>query len=252
MKFVAEVRAGLREGSVVTIPDVAETLESTGVWEQLRRELEDVGISPTAIEENREHIQNWFKATLQSGLLEEDAVGAARPLPPSSSSPSSSSYRLLGLVGSSSRKGSGTGRGDGVGGDGRDNKKAAVLVGGGVPPPPPPLSPSPPPPSDSGYGGSERMNSVVSSMMSANEGFEEDLRRNNQDNKLLEESFGGLSVTKSFPAVPAMKKASPTRLLLKFLKKDDAIIQAASDGRIDKVAKLISLGVNINARDRWG
>ncbi len=100
------------------------------------------------------------------------------------------------------------------------------------------------------------MNSVVS-MVSANEEFEETLKRSNQDGtgtgtgRSLEESFGALSTAKSFPLV-AKKKSSPARLLLKFLKKDDAIIEAASDGRIEKVAKLISLGVNVNARDRWG
>ena len=41
-------------------------------------------------------------------------------------------------------------------------------------------------------------------------------------------------------------------MLMKFLKKDDAIIEAASDGDIEKVAKLISLGMDVNARDRWG
>jgi hypothetical protein len=36
------------------------------------------------------------------------------------------------------------------------------------------------------------------------------------------------------------------------LEKNTEIIKAASDGDIGRVAKLISRGANVNARDRWG
>jgi hypothetical protein len=41
-------------------------------------------------------------------------------------------------------------------------------------------------------------------------------------------------------------------MVYKLLKKNTEIIEAASDGDIVRVAKLISLGANVNARDRWG
>jgi hypothetical protein len=41
-------------------------------------------------------------------------------------------------------------------------------------------------------------------------------------------------------------------MVYKLLKKNTEIIEAASDGDIARVAKLISLGANVNARDRWG
>lgn len=70
-KFIAEVRAGLREGSVVTTTTVGETLESEDVWAQLRRELEDVGISGTVVQENQPYITQWLKTAISSGILEE-------------------------------------------------------------------------------------------------------------------------------------------------------------------------------------
>ena len=40
-------------------------------------------------------------------------------------------------------------------------------------------------------------------------------------------------------------------MVYKLLKKNTEIIEAASDGDIARVAKLISLGTNVNARDLW-
>ncbi len=200
-KFITEVRAGLREGSVVTAPDVAGTIDRQDVWDELRRELEDVGISDAIIDENKEHIKAWFKTALQGGLMDE----------------------------------------------GEGHQLATGLVVGGSDSA---LTSSPPPPSDSGYGGSIRMNSVAS-MASANEEFEDKLRRENTS-KSIEETFHNLAVSRSAPPVVAKKRSSAARMLYKFLKKDDAIIEAASDGDADKVSRLISLGVNVNTRDRWG
>ena len=41
-------------------------------------------------------------------------------------------------------------------------------------------------------------------------------------------------------------------MVYKLLKKNTEIIEAASDGDIARIAKLISLGTNVNTRDRWG
>ncbi|KAJ3579940.1 hypothetical protein NPX13_g629 [Xylaria arbuscula] len=56
-KFVCEVRAGYKEGSIA----------------QLQREFEDVGINPAIVEENHEYISQWMKNALANGVLDEDA-----------------------------------------------------------------------------------------------------------------------------------------------------------------------------------
>ncbi|KAI0426266.1 hypothetical protein F5Y09DRAFT_351415 [Xylaria sp. FL1042] len=79
-KLFCEVRAGHREGSVVTTPGVAETIGSPDIWQQLRRELEDVEISPVVVEENYEYIAQSIKAALAQGLMdEEDPTEVDRP-----------------------------------------------------------------------------------------------------------------------------------------------------------------------------
>lgn len=219
-KFMTEVMAGLREGSVMTASDVAETIDTPGVWDQLRRELEDVGISESVIEENREYIAAWFKDTLQDGLsgLDESSRGGLLRTTSKSKAQSEDSGRIAPT--------------DVVF---RPLDKDMLY----------PL----PSVSDSGYGGSTRGNSV-SSMKSAVNEFEEDLKRSN-GGKTIEKSLQKL-VLEHPVSVVAERKSSPARKLMKFLQKDDAIIQAASDGDAKKVARLIRLGMNVNARDRWG
>ena len=71
--LIAEVRAGRREGSIIstqtfntTAPNDQET------WKALRRELEDIGISPGVITEKRQFIIAWFQEAVAAGRLEED------------------------------------------------------------------------------------------------------------------------------------------------------------------------------------
>ncbi|KAK1825558.1 hypothetical protein QBC39DRAFT_411380 [Podospora conica] len=70
-KFLAEVQAGLREGSVVTTKDAANAISKADVWTELRRELEDVGIGPPAAEENYDFILERIQKALEAGELEE-------------------------------------------------------------------------------------------------------------------------------------------------------------------------------------
>ena len=80
-KLFAEVRAGLREGSVVTTTTIAETLESEDVWKQLQRELEDVGISAAVIQENKSYISQLVKTAITDGMLEEGQSSAFLDIP---------------------------------------------------------------------------------------------------------------------------------------------------------------------------
>ena len=72
--MIEEVRAGQREGSIVsskTFDQNAQDNEET--WEALRRELEDIGISPPIIIEKRHFIIAWFQEAIAAGKLEEHA-----------------------------------------------------------------------------------------------------------------------------------------------------------------------------------
>ena len=73
--LIAEVRAGKREGSVLS----TQTFDTTArndqeTWEALRRELEDIGISPAIITEKRQFIIAWFQEAVAAGKLEEDVA----------------------------------------------------------------------------------------------------------------------------------------------------------------------------------
>ncbi|KAK3897205.1 potassium channel AKT1 [Staphylotrichum tortipilum] len=209
-KLVAEVQAGLREGSVVTQPDVAETIDSPDVWKELRRDLEDVGISAVIVEENKNYILTWMKQAFQDGSLDERCDPTSLPSP-------SRSLEVGHL------------------------------------------------PSDSGYGGSEthseqgRKGSGISLCL-ANNVFEEELRQQRVEWRPGEDGRqetgewvrARSDTDMTVPAVKVRRRTDPVGLIRKLFKNETDVIEAASDGDIDKVAKLISLGMDVNARDRWG
>ncbi|PKS11159.1 hypothetical protein jhhlp_002920 [Lomentospora prolificans] len=196
-KFMAEVQAGLREGSVVTAKDVADTIDSPDVWQELRRELEDIGIGVAVIEENREYISNWLKSALTEGLLEESVPDASYQRKPSIAAASD----------------------------------------------------------DSGYGtassiASLRRTSTVT-LSTANDKFEQELQKQRAE-RPIQEIADYMSVKPTVPRSKAKKRMDVGRLIQKIVTKDREIIQASSDGDIDKVSKLLRVGVDVNTRDQWG
>ena len=72
--LIAEVRSGRREGSLISNQtfDTAARIEKEA-WEELRKELEDIGISPSVITEKRQFIIEWFQEAVAAGRLDEDA-----------------------------------------------------------------------------------------------------------------------------------------------------------------------------------
>jgi len=189
---MTEVRGGLREGSAVTASTIVETIESPNIWSEIERELEDVGISNTALEENRSYITQWLKTAIQNGMLEE--------MDPNMPDPN-------------------------------------IDV----------------PFSDSGYGGSAGTESyapTLAPMSVANEEFETELKQHPSRTAMVERVESASTATST--AVKVRKASTVSTVLFKLLKKDTAIIEAASDGDLKRVAKLISSGANVNARDRWG
>ncbi|CAD6572394.1 MAG: hypothetical protein ASARMPRED_005318 [Alectoria sarmentosa] len=72
--LIAEVRAGKREGSVVSTKAFDTAVQNDReTWEALGRELEDIGISASIITEKRPFIIAWFQEAVKAGRLEEDA-----------------------------------------------------------------------------------------------------------------------------------------------------------------------------------
>ncbi|KAK0667052.1 potassium channel AKT1 [Cercophora samala] len=213
-KFVAEVRAGLREGSVITTPDAAQTIDSSpDVWNELRRELEDVGISAAVVEEKKEYILEWLKEALADGGLDEDSA-EEDDAHVSSLAPLST---------------------------GRVNKRLHSV--------------------DSGYGGSDGASSFRGSISTkvdmhvANNAFEEELRRQRaqwhpEEGKTLRQIRTPTEST--MVQVKVRRRTHPVVMIKKLFKNDTDIIEAASGGQVEQVAKLISLGMDVNARDRWG
>ncbi|KAF8247249.1 hypothetical protein K440DRAFT_682722, partial [Wilcoxina mikolae CBS 423.85] len=74
-KFMAGVRAGMRQGSVISV-DTVDSLptDERELWHELRRELEDIGISAVVLTEKKEFIVDWFKKAIAEGALEEICV----------------------------------------------------------------------------------------------------------------------------------------------------------------------------------
>jgi ankyrin repeat protein len=74
-EFLDEYRHGQFEGSIISSL-TAETLhnDDTKSWDQIRAELEDVGITTAAFEANKEFILGWFTSGLKQGLFEEQPL----------------------------------------------------------------------------------------------------------------------------------------------------------------------------------
>lgn len=71
-QLIAEHQSGLRESSVISVDSIKSAEEGDEeVWYQIRRELEDVGVSSEAIREHREFITNWIKGALIAGNFHE-------------------------------------------------------------------------------------------------------------------------------------------------------------------------------------
>jgi hypothetical protein len=68
-QFISEVRAGKRQGSVVS----SQTFKGNNreAWREPRREPEDIGISVDAITEKRQFIIAWFREAIAAGCCEE-------------------------------------------------------------------------------------------------------------------------------------------------------------------------------------
>ncbi|KAJ6510478.1 hypothetical protein C8R45DRAFT_1050271 [Mycena sanguinolenta] len=243
IKLVTELQSGMREKSVMSVSDIAATIDSPQVWGDLRRELDDVGISPVVAEERREFIISWLKDAAAAGMLDESA-------------------RLVGVESASSRTFSQV--------DDEDLDSASIL------PDDESLSIrsiTPTPDDDyhtaigDDYGSSEGTTVVALSaalnMNVTSNAFDAEVKRRHND-RSVSDLLAPLaaSTTYALPspstfvlsggtARPVPRRRRTFGLVEKLFQKQTAIVQAASDGDIDKVAHLLSLGMDVNAVDRW-
>ena len=73
-QLIFEVRSGKRDGSIVSARSIGSMARNDReIWDALRRELVDIGISPAVITERRQFIITWFQEAVKAGRLEEDA-----------------------------------------------------------------------------------------------------------------------------------------------------------------------------------
>ncbi|KAJ9642590.1 hypothetical protein H2201_006307 [Coniosporium apollinis] len=89
MKFVKEVGAGLHEGSALT-SQTADSINTREMWKQLRKELEELGITAAVLNEKRELIIDVLRRAFAEGVIDEaeipDLEGDPGFLPPLSTS----------------------------------------------------------------------------------------------------------------------------------------------------------------------
>ncbi|KAJ7640853.1 hypothetical protein DFH06DRAFT_1215414 [Mycena polygramma] len=227
-KFIMEVQAGMREGSVVSCSDVATTIQSPDVWAELITELEDVGISTVVVEQRRDFIVNWLKNALADGLLEahvhivgdeasirsftptnEDGIGSRSCTPTNHLEQESSCYHTAY--------------------------------------------------NEAGHENSEHNDRAA--MSAATNAFDTEVQRARNERSVTEilDPLAAATIH-SLPSSPSSSSFSSQTarrrrtfgLVERLFQKPTAIVQAASDGDIDRVARLISLGMDVNAVDRWG
>ena len=69
-RLLRDVQAGYREGSCISVQTTA-SITTMETWNDLRKELESIGLTATAISENRKYITAWFQDAISKGILEE-------------------------------------------------------------------------------------------------------------------------------------------------------------------------------------
>ncbi|KAJ7017397.1 hypothetical protein C8F04DRAFT_467943 [Mycena alexandri] len=213
-KFIVEVQAGMREGSVMSASKVASTqaatLESPDVWAELRRELEDIGISALVVEERHDFIVSWLRNAMDGGLLEinahvvdiDDLGIRSRSVTPSDDGMSTRSLTPTNDM---------------------DFESLA-------------------------HSDLNTVGHHSAAMNAATQAFDAELRSEHLGPATLNGSASSSQTTLR----PAVVRKRTFGLVEKLFQKQTAIVQAASDGKLDRVRRFIGMGMDVNAVDRWG
>ena len=230
-KFMAEVQAGLRDGSVVTVDNAVDYIESPEIWQEFRRELEDVGISPAVVEDNREYIARWIRDALADGLLEESPAQSEASRNEFVVSDCSNSSSLVRIETSTSSESEAT--------DTNDSHEQSTIANNGRGP--------------STITSNSRRPSTFA-LSAATEEFHRQISQDRQSNISAPISpIATAATTRRSSASNRIREAMDvSRFLKRIVVKDKTLIQAASDGNIEQVAQLLDLGVNVDVKERWG
>lgn len=233
-------------------------------WDEVKREVEDMGVPPAAIEQNRAFIQKWLRDAVEAGAMDEDPTlaGEGIVIEDSHISPNISSTPHAGAAAESSQvdhafdpdivdtAGTNAAQELTLLGDPREEKSSRQLS------------------STDGEGGTEPM-TVASSAPTLyyptdhSSGHMEEasasrLRINNQilHDKWVQyrqERGEEPDIPPSLTPRTKRRKSSPfSSLIFKLFSSNQKIIQAASDGDPEEVSRLLGLGVQVNTKDRWG
>ncbi|KAI9674531.1 MAG: hypothetical protein M1817_001869 [Caeruleum heppii] len=229
-KFIAEFRAGLREGSVVSSRS-PQAVDDADSWAELQRELEDIGISAGMVSEHHDYIRSWFKEVIASGLLNETVDHQQAPL----SDDDGANFGGGGASGISISTTSFPGNSE------RNLSEAGTLVNSTTNI----SSGSATPLDDSDL--------VKPSLVRARTTQDFDsLLTARDDVPQFPPPARSDTATSGSPTALLRKYSLPSLLLYRVIQKDTRLIDAASDGSLERVATLLSRGANINVRDRWG
>lgn len=214
-----------------------QTLDNTDSWNELQRELEDIGLSAGMVSEHQEYIKAWFKDVISSGLLDEgkdtkhrsptdddgpgsDFAVARRSRMLHSSSATAVPTLMTSIASSSSNALS----------------AQTTLVDG------PPSNQPNEGPQNPGMVRSRTMPQDIDALLSHDDPPFPNLPPPNRSDTAASHS----------PAMLLRKYSLPSLLLFRLVQKDAKLIEAASDGSLERVATLLSRGANVNVRDKWG
>ncbi|KAB5585677.1 hypothetical protein GE09DRAFT_33789 [Coniochaeta sp. 2T2.1] len=70
LKYAKEVNMDLHEGSILST-HTTDSLTTASGWKQICQELRDLGISPSALQENREFIKRTLSVTIENGIISD-------------------------------------------------------------------------------------------------------------------------------------------------------------------------------------
>ena len=195
-------------------------------WPEIKRELQDVGIPSSAIDENCNLVKSWLRQALQNGLMDEGASAAhvrpcaKTPIPPDPNfMPPETCNDSPSALGAFLDSGLGTSLSSAAS---LSEQRTSAL-------------------------GMELDVTHASSLPITNDIF------NAKWSHYREQTGEDPDIPP--PLRPTIQHRKPSRissLMFKVFSKDEKILEAASDGDANKVERLISLGANINVRDRWG
>ncbi|KAB5583440.1 hypothetical protein GE09DRAFT_302228 [Coniochaeta sp. 2T2.1] len=70
LKYAKEVNMDLHEGSILST-HTTDSLTTASGWKQICQELRDLGISPSALQENREFIKRTLSVAIENGIISD-------------------------------------------------------------------------------------------------------------------------------------------------------------------------------------